>query len=600
MKTDPITLELFKNALFSIADEMAVTVCRTTYSGVLRDNMDFSTAFTDGEGRLVAQGLTIPLHLGSIPTALEAVLARYDDDCRDGDVFILNDPYAGGMHLPDIFIFKPIFVDGQRVAFAATICHHADVGGRVPGSNASDSTEIYQEGVRIPPLKLYDRGVSNETFWTLMESNVRVPVQVFGDLRAQLAACNIAEKQFLELVAQHGVEATRHYMGEVTDHAERLTRAAISQLPDGQWCFEDFIDDDGIDRGERIRLFCTVTKRGDRLKVDWDGSSAQVKGAINCTLSFTKAVSYAAVRSVLPGEIPTNDGMFRAIEVTAPPGTITNMLPPAACAARGLTGFRMGDTVFGALAMMLPDKVFAASDGGNTGISIGGYDAERRPFIFVDFACGSWGGRPWADGVQGNSNMFANMACQSVEVIESENPLQVQCYEFLTDRAGPGRFRGGVPYRREYRFLEREAVLQVRSDRRECPPYGLYGGRPGRPSRNLLERDGEATAQEAKLIMNLKHGDVFRHELAGGGGYGDPLTREPLRVLDDVRKEFVSVSGAARDYGVVLDAAGTAVDEAATAALRTRLGEQWRQYADAEVLREDPALPSRAGEEVTR
>jgi N-methylhydantoinase B len=569
--TDPITLELFRNALFSIADEMAVTVCRTTYSGVLRDNMDFSTAFTDAQGRLVAQGLTIPLHLGAIPTALEAVLAKYDNDINPGDIFIINDPYAGGMHLPDIFIFKPIFVDGERIAFAATICHHADVGGRVPGSNASDSTEIYQEGVRLPPLKLYDRGESNETLWTLLRANVRIPVQVFGDIRAQLAACSIAETQFLELITQYGVSATRHYMGEVTDYAERLTRAAVRELPDGEWSFEDFIDDDGIDRNKPIRLHCKITVRDDSIKVDWAGSAAQVRGAINCTLSFTKAVSYAAVRSVLPGEIPTNDGMFRVIEVTAPPGTITNMLLPAACAARGLTGFRMGDCVFGALAMMLPDRVFAASDGGNTGVSIGGYDDDRKPYIFIDFACGSWGGRPWADGVQGNSNMFANMACQSIEVIEQENPMQVRAYEFLTDRAGPGKFRGGVPYRREYKFLEREAVLQVRSDRRDFQPYGLYGGQPGRSSCNVLNPEGEAQALESKLIMRIERGDVFRHELAGGGGWGDPLERDPVRVIEDVRNEFVSVAGAADDYGVVIDIDQWSVDEAATAALRTKL-----------------------------
>ncbi len=574
MKTDPITLELFRNALFSIADEMAVTVCRTTYSGVLRDNMDFSTAFTDGQGRLVAQGLTIPLHLGSIPTALAAVLGHYDNDTHPGDVFIVNDPYSGGMHLPDIFIFKPIFVEGERVAFAATICHHADVGGRVPGSNASDSTEIYQEGVRIPPLKLYDKGARNDTLWTLLETNVRIPVQVFGDLRAQLAACTIAETQFHDLSEEYGVAQTRHYMEEVINYAERMTRAAIADLPDGTWSFEDFIDDDGIDRGQPIRLHCTVTKRGDSIAVNWDGSSPQVKGAINCTLSFTKAVSYAAIRSVLPGEIPTNEGFFRVIDVTAPEGTIANMVSPAACAARGLTGFRMGDCVFGALAHMLPDQVFAASDGGNTGITIGGYDDERKPFIFVDFACGSWGGRPYADGVQGNSNMFANMASQSVEVIEAENPMQVLRYEFLTDRAGAGKFRGGVPYRRDYRFLEREAVLQVRSDRKEHPPYGLYGGKPGHPSANALIRaNGESVSLDSKLIMNIEKGDVFCHELPGGGGHGDPLERDPERVLADVRNQFVSADGAKRDYGVVVDADNWTVDEGATRALRDTLRE---------------------------
>ena len=581
MNTDPITLELFRNALSSIADEMAVTICRTTYSGVLRDNMDFSTAFTDEQGRLVAQGLTIPLHLGSIPTALESVIQTYDNNMNPGDVFIINDPYAGGMHLPDIFVFTPIFNDGRRIAFAATICHHADVGGRVPGSNASDSTEIFQEGVRIPPLKLYDRGVPNDTLWRLLETNVRLPVQVFGDLRAQLAACSIAEDQFSELVAEYGIEETRHYMAEVTNYAERLTRAAISELPDGQWSFEDFIDDDGIDRGQLIRLHCTVTKTNDTIKVDWDGSSKQVKGAINCTLSFTKAVSYAAIRSVLPGDIPTNDGMFRVIEVSAPKGSILNMIAPAACAARGLTGFRMGDCIFGALAMMLPDYVFAASDGGNTGVSIGGYYESLKPFIFVDFACGSWGGRPWADGVQGNSNMFANMACQSIEVIEAEQPLQVSEYEFLPDRAGPGKFRGGAPYCREYRFMEKDAVLQVRSDRRTVLPYGLYGGQPGRPSNNTLNPGPEALPLDSKLTMNIKHGDVFRHELAGGGGWGNPLGRSIDKVVLDVRDGYVSLEGAKRDYGVCIDHETGRADEEKTKSVRSAMAAKFHKNSTA-------------------
>ena len=568
MNSDPFTLELFKNALFSIADEMAVTICRTTYSGVLRDNMDFSTGFTDANGKLVAQGLTIPLHLGSIPTALDSVLEHFKGDIHPGDVFIMNDPYEGGMHLPDVFIFKPIFVEGEQLAIAATISHQADIGGRVPGSNASDSTEIFQEGLRIPPIKLYMGGELNETMWRLIEKNVRIPIQVLGDMRAQLSACTIAENQFLELVGRFGLETTRFYMGEVIDHTERLARAAIRKLPDGEFAFEDWVDDDGIDRDRAIRLLCRITKRDDAIKVDWAGSSEQVKGAINCTLSFTKAVSYAAIRSVLDFDIPCNEGLFRAIDVTAPPGTVTNMVFPAACAARGLTGFRMGDCVFGALAMMLKDEVGAASDGGNTGVSIGGYDKSRRPFIFVDFACGSWGGRPWGDGVQGNSNMFANMASQSVELIESQNPIQILRYELIPDRAGAGKYRGGVPYRRDYLFTEDEAVLQVRSDRRRFRPYGLYGGHAGRPSRNVLNPDKEARLLDSKLTMHLRRGDVFRHELPGGGGWGDPLDRDPSNVLSDVRNEYISVDGANRDYGVVIDTSTWIVDLVATQNLR--------------------------------
>ena len=568
---DPIAFELFKNAIFSIADEMALTICRTTYSGVLRDNMDFSTAFADANGKLVAQGLTLPGHLGSIPTALDVVVERFEDEIHPEDMFIMNDPFDGGMHLPDIFIFKPIFWEGRRVAFAATICHHADVGGRVPGSNASDSTEIYQEGLRIPAMKLYDRGARNDTLWTLIEKNVRVPVQVFGDLRAQLAACTIAERQFLDLIERFGSENVDAYMKEVIDYAERLTRAAIRDLPDGEFDFEDWIDDDGIDIDRPIRLYVKVTKRGDEMSVDWTGSSEQVKGAINNTLSYTKAASYAGIRSVLPDGIPNNEGVFRVINVTAPPGTIANNVLPAACAARGLTGFRMVDCMFGALAKMLPNRVCAASDGGNSGVSIGGYDAERNPYIYVDFACGTWGGRPWADGLQGNSNMFANMASQSVEVIEAEQPVEILAYELLPDRAGPGKYRGGAPYYRDYRFTEKEAVLQVRSDRARFRPYGLYGGLPGTASANYLNPQRENKKLTSKPTMMIENGDVFRHELAGGGGWGDPLERHPSDVLRDVRNELVSVEAARTGYGVIVDTEAWRVDIDGTSALREQM-----------------------------
>jgi N-methylhydantoinase B len=402
---------------------------------------------------------------------------------------------------------------------------------------------------------------------------VRLPVKVFGDLRAQLAACHIAERQFLELVSRLGPATVRSYMQEIIDYAERLTRAAVSDLPDGTVSFEDWIDDDGVDYGKPIRLFCTITKQGDRMTVDWTGTADQVKGAINNTLSYTKAASYCAIRSVLPPGIPNNEGVFRVIDVIAPAGTIANAVLPAACAARGLTGFRMVDCAFGALAMLVPERVFAASDGGNTGISIGGYDKQRKPFIFVDFACGTWGARPYADGLEGNSNMFANMASQPVEVIEAENPIQILAYELLPDRMGAGQYRGGAPYTREYRFLEDEAVLQVRSDRHTIRPYGLYGGDPGQPSRNLLTRDGRSEALQSKFTMNIRRGDVFRHELAGGGGWGDPLARDPLAVLRDVRNEMLSADKARSDYGVIVDTQAWRVDQDASRRLRERMRE---------------------------
>ena len=587
MISDPIEFELFKNALFGVADEMALTVFRTTYSGVLKDNMDYSTALFDGAGVLVAQGLTLPGHLGSMPTAIAALKAQFDGRIDPGDVFILNDPFQGGMHLPDVFVFQPIFMppslpspaigggmgggEEALIAWAGTVCHHTDVGGRVPGSNASDSTEIYQEGLRIPPLKLYERGRRNETLFALIEKNVRVPVKVFGDLRAQLAACHIAEQALVELAGHYGTGKLASHMTELVDYAERMTRAALSELPDGVYDFLDHIDDDGIDVGRPIPLKVTITKTGDSVDVDWTGTSPQVKGAINNTLSYTKSASYCAIRSILPQNIPTNEGVFRAINVTAPEGTVANGVLPAACAARGLTGFRMVDCMFGALAKMLPDRVFAASDGGNTGVSIGGWDKERKPFIYVDFTCCAWGARPDADGLDGNSHIYANMASQPIEVTESEQPLQITAYEFIQDAMGPGKFRGGAPFRREYKLLADEAILQVRSDRHAFRPFGLYGGGAGRPSMNYLNPDANPAPLPSKLTMAMKKGDLFRHEVAGAGGWGDPLERDPALVLRDVRNGFVSQRSAREDYGVVIGGEPLAVDEAATAALRQQL-----------------------------
>ena len=594
-RRDAIAFELFKNAIASLGDEMALTIYRTSYSGVLKDIMDYSTAFCDAQGRLVAQGLTLPGHLCSIPVALKAMLAHFKGDIHPGDVLIMNDPFSGGMHLPDIFVFKPIFVGKRCVAYAATICHHTDVGGRVAGSNASDSTEIYQEGLRIPPLKLYDRGKRNDTMFALIETNVRLPVQVLGDLRAQLAACHIGEAGLLELVERYGVKGVERFMAELLDYSERLTRAALRELPDGEVSFEDWIDDDGIDVGKPIRLFVTLRKKGDHMVADWTGTAPQVRGAINNTFSYTAAATYTAIKSVLSVNMPNNDGVFRAIEVVAPPGTVANGVLPAACAARGLTGFRMLDCCFGALALWLPGKVFAAGDGGNTGITIGGYDRQRKPFIYVDFMSGSWGARPWADGLEGNANMFANMASQSIEVLETEHPVQILRYEFVTDGGGAGQYRGGVPYRRDYRFLEDEAVLQVRSDRHTHRPYGLAGGQPGKPSQNVMDPDGAHRLLDPKLTMTITRGTVFRHCLPGSGGWGDPLERAPAKVLDDVRNEFVSLAAAAAEYGVVIDPASLTVDEAATARRRERLRARRGWTTPPAVVREaDPVFAEAA------
>jgi N-methylhydantoinase B len=564
---DFLRLELIRNGLESIVDEMALTLVRTAYSANLKSSLDFSTAICDVGGRLVAQGLTLPVHLGSIPEAMAAVLARYTGKIRPGDIFILNDPYEGGTHLPDLYLALPVFLEGELLGYVCCIAHHTDIGGRVAGGNACDSTEIYQEGLRVPPLRLYDRGELNEGFMRLLERNVRIPHKVLGDLRAQLAACHIGEQGLLALIGRYGREVVVAAFDELLDVSERLARAEIARWPDGTFEFVDYLDDDGIDP-DPIPIHVTITVAGDRLDVDFTGSGAQTRGAINSVLSFTRSATYACVRCLLPQNIPNNEGYFRAVRVHAPAGTIVNPLPPGPVAARGLTGFRIATTVFGALAQIVPERVPASEVGGDTGITMGGYYADRRAFVFLEFLFCAWGGRPFADGVDGVSSMVVNFSNYPAEVIEHEYPLRIEEYGFLPDSGGPGLHRGGLALVRQYRFLEREATLQIRSDRTRFAPYGLAGGQPGQHSQTILNPGPNARVLPAKTLLMIHQGDVFRHELAGAGGWGDPFDRDPDRVLADVLQEKVSVARAREAYGVVLTADGRAVDEMATAAIR--------------------------------
>jgi N-methylhydantoinase B len=566
---DPITFEVLKNGFDSIADEMALIVMRTAYSAIVRDSLDYSTALCDRHGRMLAQGLTTPLHLGSFPEAMRHLVASYGGEMEPGDIFALNDPYgAGGMHLPDIYAIKPLFVNGEIEGYAATLTHHSDVGGISPGSNSVHSTEIFQEGLRIPLLKLYERGEPNRTLFGIIEKNTRLPLKVLGDIRAQVAACNTAERSFVALTERYGVETIRHYAEELLDYSERMMRAEIAKLPDGEYDFTDFIDGLG-EAPEPIRFQVRVSVRGDEIAVDWTGTSLQVSAGINTPIPFTKSACYLVLRSVIGRDLPNNEGYMRPIEVIAPAGTIVNAVEPAACATRGITGFRMIDTLLGAMAQIVPARVPAAGEGGVSWPSIGGY-VDGKPFVYVESILGCWGGRPDRDGVDGISNPGANQSNQPVEVIETELPLEVIRYEFVQDSGGAGEYRGGLALRREYRLLAESAVLTMRSDRRGHRPYGLNGGQPGTPSLNLLnpgpdERVLPVLPMEA---VRLKRGDRFLHVQAGGGGHGPQRKRDPLAVLEDVLDEKLSEDYARREYGVAIDRERQTVDLVRTAALR--------------------------------
>jgi N-methylhydantoinase B len=568
-KVDPITFAVIKSALDTIVDDMAYTVMRTARSPIVRDVLDYSTTLCDSSGSIIAQAKTVALHLGAVPDAIAEVLRLYRGDCHPGDVIIMNDPYAGGMHLPDIFMFMPIFHRETLEGFAVVVAHHCDMGGRVPGSNASDSTEIYQEGLRIAPLKLWERGERNRTLFKIIEKNVRVPDLVIGDLEAQFATCQIGARDYVRLLERYGPADMHRYVDALLAYTEEMTRQAIRSWPKGSYTFTDYIDDDGFSE-ESIAIKVTITVGDGELHVDYTGSSAQVRGAINCTLSYVKSASYLSVRCVLDADVPNNSGVFRCIKVTAPEGSILNPLLPAPVAARALTGYRVVDTMMGCLAQIAPGRVIAAGEGGNTVVCIGGYDKEtREPFILVDMINGAWGARPDKDGIEGITNPSQNMSNMPIETLEARYPVRIEEYGYLPDSCGAGEHRGGVGLIRQYRLLAEEAVLQLRSDRHKHKPYGLAGGGPASGNRNIMNPDRNARELPSKVTMTMLKGDVIRHEQSGGGGYGDPLLRAHERVARDVANGKISAAYARDRHGVVVKAA--AADMAATLRLRAAL-----------------------------
>lgn len=572
---DPITREIIQNALSAAADEMANTVYRTAYSTIVRDCLDYSTSLCDGRGQMIAQGVTIPNHLGSVPFAMEALLKKYDGRMRPGDIFIMNDPFDGGMHIPDVFIIKPVFWEGERVAFAVSTAHHLDMGGRVPGG-ACDNTEIFQDGLRIPWMRLYEEGEPSEAVFDMLRANVRVPQMTIGDIRAQISSCHTGERAIYELIRRYGAETLKQCAVDLIDYTERLMRAEIATWPDGEATFVDYMDSDGIG-GPRVKIQVKLTVTGDQLIADFTGSSPQVRGSINCTKSFTTSVVALCVRCALKTDLPNTEGTFRPLTVIAPAGTITNGNMPAASSMRGVTGFRMADVVLGALAQIVPDRIPAAGEGGNSLVIISGEHQDRSRYVYFELLSGTWGARPDKDGNDGlcnPSNVASNIP---VEEAECGYPIRIDRYGLVDDSGGAGQFRGGMAIEREWTLLDGESQLAIRSDRRDHLPYGLNGGLPGGGSTNVFHRNGHAEILPTMTSTTMTAGQRLYHRQPGGGGWGDPLLRAPVAVARDVRNDKVSLRSAREDYGVVVDPTTFEVDAEAT----RRLREQRRQKREA-------------------
>ena len=566
---DRITTEVIGHRFRAATDEMLATLIKTAYSPNIKERKDCSTACFTAAGELVSLSAASPLHLSSLMGMVQNLTVRFSpEEMHAGDVFLTNDPYVGGgSHLPDLTLTTPVFVDGSLVAYVSSLAHHSDIGGKVAGSESADCTSIFQEGLRLPPVRLMDANGVRQDIVDIVLLNSRTPHHRDGDLKAQLASNLLGARRVEELFARFGPDTTLAGIEALLNYAETRTREAIANLPDGIYENEDFIDHDGVEaRNARLRVKVTVA--GDTIAFDFTGSEAQVGGARNMVPCATLAGVYHAVKVICDPSLPPNAGYFRAIDVFAPPGTITNSQAPAAVGDRGATVNILGDVLLGALTKAAPERGMAGC-GSRQGMVFSGIDPRTGQY-FVDYevyagAAGALFDRDGMDAVRVHASVTENAP---IEALEREFPLVVERYELIDDSGGPGRSRGGLGVRLDVRILADEARLAGRGLRQTLPAPGCFGGRSGATSRFVLDPAGPAERVLPSVFSDLavETGMVLRLETPSAAGFGDPRERDPAQVLADVRSGKVSLAGAQRDYRVVISEA--AVDEAATVALR--------------------------------
>ena len=519
---DPIELELFKNVFIAVSEEMGAVLGRTALSPNIKERKDYSCSLFNEKGETLAQGSHIPVHLGAMPLSVQAALRTMAFE--KGDLVILNDPYRGGTHLPDITCISPVFLERKLSFFVANRAHHSDVGGMTPGSMPL-ATELFQEGLIIPPLKLYARGRMNRDVFDLILSNVRTPDERRGDLLAQIAANEVGRARLEEAVARFGAAKVRLYSALIQDYTEGILRATIEAIPDGTYAFEDLLDDDGIS-DRPIKIGVRLTIRGDRAVVDFSSSSPQTEGGVNANFAITSSAVLYVFRSLVEEDIPFNTGLMRPLEIVAPPRSIVNAVFPAACAGGNVeTSQRIVDVLLGALAKALPGRIPAASQGTMNNVAFGGYDpGSDRHFAYYETIGGGMGAGASADGLDGVHTHMTNSLNTPIEALENYLPLRIRRYGLRKGSGGAGLHRGGHGIVREYEFRV-PAALTIMSERRRFAPYGLQGGRPGAKGKNTLITAGRARALGSKVNIKLRPGDVLKIETPGGGGYGRPRGR---------------------------------------------------------------------------
>ena len=554
MAIDPIGFSVFQNALVGVAEQMSAIIWRTSYSTVIREMLDYSTAVFDRRGRIVAQASRIPMHLNSMSRSLHTTLTRVypPETWNEGDIVLMNDPYWGGQHLPDIQTFMPVFADGELVAIVGTLGHHLDVGGMRPGSYAGDATEIYQEGLRIPPIKIAENYKLDARLVDLIGANIRQPEKTLGDLRAQTAALEIGEKAVIELVKRYGVAEFCELSDEAIDSSERRMRASLKEIPEGTYGAEYFVDDDGV-VDEPIRIAVEVTVKNGELEVDFTGSALQRRGPINATMSSTESATYYVIMSIADSTIPPNFGCYKPIRIVAPEGSVVNAQAPAPVVGRNAITHTIANVLFAAFSSALPDRIPAAYYGmSNVHIlsGDGGQDGGKG-WIFFDIEVGGWGARPTKDGPDCYSQGIHNLANTPIEMVESTYPLRYTRYELLTDSGGAGEYRGGLGVARDIEFLDFSGLLNTQFDKFKVAPFGLQGGGPGACGKLVLKTNGQGLALPSKTVnQTLRQGDILSMHTQGGGGFGNPKKRDLELVRRDLREGKVSMKGLQHDYGL--------------------------------------------------
>ncbi len=558
-QNDPATFEIVKNSLYKIAEEMRVVLAKTAYSPILKSAGDYSCGVFDRAGDMVAQGPDLPIHLGSMPDAVRAVVKAFGDDVHEGDVFIHNDPYFGGSHLPDVNVVRPAFHDNMHLGFTCLRAHWPDVGSATPGSYGA-VTEIYGEGLRLPPVRLYDKGVLNEALEAVILSNVRTPDERKGDLGSQLAATLRAAERLKTLADRYGAERLVEYMADVMNYSERLMRAALRELPDGEGYFEDFCDGDGIPDNANGRdapfwVRMRVKKFGDRITVDFAGTDAQVAGPMNAPLSVSTSGVFCGLKTAIDPNslIPPNSGCWRAIKVTAPKGTVVNVEFPAPVVyANHEMSHRTADMVMGALAEFMPDQVMACSQGTSAVLTLGGLDPRNgRRYVSYETVKGGFGARPNKDGINVVASGISNTMNTPVEVLEMAFPVRVERYEIQPNSGGAGKYRGGAGARRTWRMLEgADATGALCMERMTSPPFGLAGGAPGIPATvTVTTPDGATRGLPSKGAFAAPAGSVVDMVTPGSGGFGVVSGRDPAAIGLDLLDGYVTADAATEAYG---------------------------------------------------